>query len=177
MSIKICVHHFTQRELPENMGKNVRFNVFCWDCVDLTNASGFNGVEQCEKCLSRRNSKVHHTTFIWIALSLCFSSLTVSLCFSPHSFLFMFCFCFEILCFTIKRAVVLQPFLLFLLFQFYTPEKSQHAAIHPLAYLLNWLNLNALKPICLPILTAQQLNVWFNNIAHQGRFEVVDGLH
>lgn len=43
---------------------------FCWSCVDLTDASGFNGVEQCEKCLSQPDSKVHHATFMWFCLSL-----------------------------------------------------------------------------------------------------------
>lgn len=43
--------------------------MFWYDYMDLTEASGFNGVEQCEKCLSRYHSKVHHTTFILTALS------------------------------------------------------------------------------------------------------------
>lgn len=52
--------------------KTVGLDVFWRDGADLTDASGFNGVEQCEKGLSRRNSKVHHATFIQIAL--CFFS-------------------------------------------------------------------------------------------------------
>lgn len=43
--------------------------MFWCDYMDLTEASGFNGVEQCEKCFSRYNSKVHHTTFILTVLS------------------------------------------------------------------------------------------------------------
>lgn len=40
-SIRILVHHFAQREWPENMRKNVRFNVFWREYVDLTDACGF----------------------------------------------------------------------------------------------------------------------------------------
>lgn len=74
MGITIHVRHFTQLEWPESTGKktktNVRTDVFCWGSVDLTDARAFNGVEQCEKCLSVFNSTVHHTTFIWIPTSL-----------------------------------------------------------------------------------------------------------
>jgi len=108
---------------PENMRKNVRSNVFCWGYVDMTDASGFNGVEQCEKCLSRCNSKVHHATFIWIVFSLYFSSFSVALFlvvshFVPNSVLFMFCFCFMP-----KRAVVSQRILLFLFISFAPKHK------------------------------------------------------
>lgn len=88
---KGCVSRFMSTISHKENGlktweKNVRFNVLCWDCADLTDASGFNGVEQCEKCLSRCNNKVHRVTFIWMALPRSIFSFSLSLFLSVSHF-------------------------------------------------------------------------------------------
>lgn len=114
--------------------KTVGLDVFWRDGADLTDASGFNGVEQCEKGLSRRNSKVHHATFIQIALCcFCFALPSLFSCISPCSLLLI-----------LKWTAASWP-LLPLPSLFWCPYKYLQA-IHPLAYLLNWVRLHTLKP-------------------------------
>lgn len=113
--------------------ETVGLDVFWRDGADLTDASGFNGVEQCEKGLSRRNSKVHHATFIQIAL--CF--------FSPSHHYFLV---FLLVLFSLSRSEPRpRDHFLPLPALFWCPYKYLQA-IHPLAYLLNWVRLHTLKP-------------------------------
>lgn len=122
--------------------KNVRSNVLlCYNYVDLTDASGFNGVEQCEKCLSWYNSKVHHTTFIWI--SLCFSTFSLSqfLCFScstpSHSY-------FDLFLLYVKTSSCLTAICTIYFFVIFI-QNSLHTIVCPLACVLNWLNPKCIK--------------------------------
>lgn len=115
--------------------KTVRFNVFWRDYMDLTDASGFNGVEQCEKCLSWCNSKVHHTTFIWNTTSL---ALALSLCFIISLFscvsLFLLTSC------ALRQKELSHSHFYHFLFCFFTTIKK--SARCSSISLLNWLNLN-----------------------------------
>lgn len=53
----MCEYVTTQRGRPENIRKYARHDVYFRDCVDLTAAGIFNGVEQCEKCIAQCYSK------------------------------------------------------------------------------------------------------------------------
>lgn len=80
-----CPVFHTQIMAWKREKKTVGLDVFLRDGANLTDASGFNGVEQCEKGLSRRNSKVHHATFIQIALCFFPPPITIFLYFSLFS--------------------------------------------------------------------------------------------
>lgn len=64
--------------------KNVRFNVLCKGCVDLTDASVFNGVEQCEKRFSRCGSMGHRMNFIPLTLSFSLFFFYITIFFYPQ---------------------------------------------------------------------------------------------
>lgn len=81
--------------------------------------------------------------------NLFFLSITFSLRFSlpaPTHFCLRCVFAFEILHFTLMSHSQILPLPFFFLW-----TESENAILHPLSYLLNWLNLNALKPICLSV--------------------------
>ena len=147
----------------------------------LTDVSGYNGVEQCEKCLPQCNSEVHHARFIWIFLpSLCFTSFEKTN--HIHGV--------EIYAFVqsgedlemnvdltdVSRQIIwpwqryvlfwVQVYILFLLdtsylchFKFFFSnflKLKYRVCILPFVLeprVLNWIDLNALKSICLPDLT------------------------
>lgn len=109
------------------------------------------------RCIIQHSFEAHHF-FSY------FFSITISLCF-PLSTPTHFCLCsvsalrLSALCqnYQLSHSHTVSTVSFFFL---NTKTQSLHAVIHQLAYLLNWLNLNA-KPICLPILTAEQFNVLF----------------